>query len=92
MFFNEAVSNRAGANTTQQTGKVMTIIYMDKNMKLKILENDNQINDRHTWMPGAEIGKKNKYALESGNILAAIIVCDFKFRYCFSPVMNDRSF
>ena len=52
------VFHRAGANVTNQMRKVMTIIYMDKNMKLKNPDNKNQINDWNTWCPGAEIGKE----------------------------------
>ena len=56
-FHSGWVFHRAGANTTQKTRKVMTIIYMDKDMKLKQPENDGQTNDWNTWCPGAEIGK-----------------------------------
>jgi len=56
-FHSGWVFHRAGANTTEQTRKVMTIIYMDKDMKLKDPENQNQVNDWHTWCPGAEIGQ-----------------------------------
>jgi ectoine hydroxylase-related dioxygenase (phytanoyl-CoA dioxygenase family) len=56
-FHSGWVFHRAGANTTNQMRKVMTVIYMDKDMKLKNPENKNQINDWHTWCPGAEIGK-----------------------------------
>jgi ectoine hydroxylase-related dioxygenase (phytanoyl-CoA dioxygenase family) len=57
-FHSGWVFHRAGANTTDQMRKVMTIIYMDKNMKLKNPENKNQINDWNTWCRGAEIGKE----------------------------------
>ena len=56
-FHSGWVFHRAGANQTAETRKVMTVIYMDKNMKLKKPENDGQINDWNTWCPGAEIGK-----------------------------------
>jgi ectoine hydroxylase-related dioxygenase (phytanoyl-CoA dioxygenase family) len=56
-FHSGWVFHRAGANTTDETRKVMTIIYMDKDMKLKEPENQNQVNDWHTWCPGAEIGQ-----------------------------------
>jgi len=56
-FHSGWVFHRAGANKTNSTRKVMTIIYMDKNMKLKKPENDGQINDWETWCTGAEIGK-----------------------------------
>lgn len=56
-FHSGWVFHRAGANTTEQMRKVMTIIYMDKNMKLKNPENKNQIHDWNTWCPGAAIGE-----------------------------------
>lgn len=56
-FHSGWVFHRAGANTTQQTRKVMTVIYMDKKMILKNPENKNQIKDWNTWCPGAEIGE-----------------------------------
>lgn len=55
-FHSGWIFHRAGANTTSKTRKVMTIIYMDKDMVLKQPENDNQIADWHTWCPGATIG------------------------------------
>ena len=51
------VFHRAGANQTNETRKVMTIIYMDKDMKLKEPSNDGQQNDWETWCPGVEIGE-----------------------------------
>jgi ectoine hydroxylase-related dioxygenase (phytanoyl-CoA dioxygenase family) len=56
-FHSGWVFHRAGANTTNSMRKVMTIIYMDKDMRLKKPENDGQQNDWDTWCPGAEIGK-----------------------------------
>ncbi len=56
-FHSGWVFHRAGANRTDQVRKVMTIIYMDKDMVLKQPENDNQVNDWHTWCPGARIGE-----------------------------------
>jgi ectoine hydroxylase-related dioxygenase (phytanoyl-CoA dioxygenase family) len=56
-FHSGWVFHRAGANTTDQMRKVMTIIYMDKHMKLKKPTNSGQVNDWETWCPGAEIGK-----------------------------------
>jgi ectoine hydroxylase-related dioxygenase (phytanoyl-CoA dioxygenase family) len=56
-FHSGWVFHRAGANITDQMRKVMTIIYMDKNMKLKNPENKNQINDWNTWCPGAIPGE-----------------------------------
>ena len=54
-FHSGWVFHRAGANTTDQMRKVMTIIYMDEKMRLKNPENKNQINDWNTWCPGAVI-------------------------------------
>lgn len=56
-FHSGWVFHRAGANTTNEMRRVMTIIYMDKNMVLKKPENDNQVNDWNTWCPGAKIGE-----------------------------------
>lgn len=56
-FHSGWVFHRAGANTTAEVRKVMTIIYMDKNMKLKSPENKNQVDDWNTWCPGAVIGE-----------------------------------
>lgn len=56
-FHSGWVFHRAGANTTDQMRKVMTIIYMDRDMKLKQPENKNQVNDWNTWCPGAAIGE-----------------------------------
>ncbi len=56
-FHSGWIFHRAGANQTNQMRKVMTIIYMDKEMKLKEPENDNQLNDWNTWCPGARVGE-----------------------------------
>ena len=56
-FHSGWVFHRAGANETDQMRKVMTIIYMDKDMILKRPENKNQEHDWNTWCPGAEIGQ-----------------------------------
>ena len=48
--------HRAGANTTDQMRRVMTVIYMDQDMELKTPENDNQQADWETWCPGAKVG------------------------------------
>ena len=56
-FHSGWVFHRAGANTTDGVRKVMTIIYMDKDMLLKQPENENQINDWHTWCPGTVVGE-----------------------------------
>lgn len=56
-FHSGWIFHRAGANTTQQIRKVMTVIYMDKDMRLKQPENKNQVEDWETWCPGAVVGK-----------------------------------
>lgn len=49
--------HRAGPNVTDKMRKVMTMIYMDKDMELKAPENKNQQLDWITWCPGAVIGE-----------------------------------
>lgn len=56
-FHSGWIFHRAGANLTEHTRKVMTIIYMDKDMHLKKPENAGQQNDWETWCPGAVIGE-----------------------------------
>ncbi len=57
-FHSGWVFHRAGANQTSEMRKVMTIIYMDKEMKLKKPENKNQLNDWNTWCPGVKVGEE----------------------------------
>lgn len=56
-FHSGWIFHRAGANVTNDMRKVMTIIYMDKDMVLKNPVNKNQENDWHTWCPGAKVGE-----------------------------------
>jgi len=49
--------HRAGANRSGAMRKVMTMIYMDKNMTLKNPENPNQVDDWNAWCPGARVGE-----------------------------------
>lgn len=56
-FHSGWVFHRAGANQTEQMRRVMTVIFMDKDMVLKQPENDNQVNDWNTWCPGAVVGE-----------------------------------
>ncbi len=56
-FHSGWVFHRAGANRTNEMRKVMTIIYMDRDMVLKNPDNINQQNDWDTWCPGANIGE-----------------------------------
>jgi ectoine hydroxylase-related dioxygenase (phytanoyl-CoA dioxygenase family) len=48
--------HRAGANTTDRPREVMTMIYMDKAMRLIAPKNKNQIADVERWCPGVTIG------------------------------------
>ena len=48
--------HRAGGNTTDRPRKVMTVIYMDRDMKLAEPRNENQARDRAMWCPGVEVG------------------------------------
>ena len=48
--------HRAGPNLTDKMRKVMTMIYMDKDMTLKAPENKNQQADWDTWCPGVQVG------------------------------------
>jgi ectoine hydroxylase-related dioxygenase (phytanoyl-CoA dioxygenase family) len=49
--------HRAGVNTTPKAREVMTIIYMDENIRLVKPANKNQQADWDTWCPGAKIGE-----------------------------------
>jgi ectoine hydroxylase-related dioxygenase (phytanoyl-CoA dioxygenase family) len=49
--------HRAGPNKSSRAREVMTIIYMDKDMRLAEPKNQNQINDWNNWCPGAKIGE-----------------------------------
>ncbi|NUS38173.1 MAG: phytanoyl-CoA dioxygenase [Lysobacter sp.] len=49
--------HRAGANRSSQPRSVMTMIYMDRDMRLKAPENDMQRQDHATWCPGARAGE-----------------------------------
>lgn len=48
--------HRADHNTTDKPREVMTIIYMDQDMRLKEPDNENQENDRKAWCPGTQVG------------------------------------
>ncbi|HLY11487.1 MAG TPA: phytanoyl-CoA dioxygenase family protein [Planctomycetota bacterium] len=49
--------HRAGRNLTDRPREVMTIIYMDSEMRLAAPRNENQQNDWDTWCPGARVGE-----------------------------------
>src|ERR1043165_1432146 len=48
--------HRAGPNKSTIPRRVMTIIYMDSDMRLVQPANKNQENDQRTWCPGVKIG------------------------------------
>lgn len=56
-FHSGWIFHRAGANQSTETRKVMTIIYMDQNMRLKQPENKGQMNDWMNWCRGVEVGQ-----------------------------------
>lgn len=49
--------HRAGANSTDRPREVMTVIYMDENIRLIEPKNKNQVNDRNSWCPGVQVGE-----------------------------------
>jgi ectoine hydroxylase-related dioxygenase (phytanoyl-CoA dioxygenase family) len=49
--------HRAGANSTNGPRRVMTLIYMDEDMRLAVPKNKNQIRDSERWCPGVQIGE-----------------------------------
>jgi len=49
--------HRAGPNKLTRPREVMTIIYMDKDMRLIAPKNQNQQNDWEWWCPGAKAGE-----------------------------------
>ncbi len=49
--------HHTGPNSTDIPRNVMTIIYMDEQMRLKAPDNPNQQNDWDTWCPGAKVGE-----------------------------------
>jgi hypothetical protein len=50
--------HRAGPNVTDRMRKVMTMIYMDQDMKLQTPVNKHQEADWNAWCPGAVIGEE----------------------------------
>lgn len=49
--------HRAGPNRSGHMRKVITVIYMDKEMRLKEPEHENQTLDWEVWCPGALVGE-----------------------------------
>jgi ectoine hydroxylase-related dioxygenase (phytanoyl-CoA dioxygenase family) len=48
--------HRAGANTSERPREVMTMIYMDENIRLAPPKNKNHLMDMDRWMPGLKTG------------------------------------
>lgn len=49
--------HRAGANVTAKPRQVMTVIYMDRDMRLIEPKNKNQMADVERWCPGVQVGE-----------------------------------
>jgi ectoine hydroxylase-related dioxygenase (phytanoyl-CoA dioxygenase family) len=49
--------HRAGKNVSKKAREVMTVIYMDRDMRLAAPRNENQQLDWDTWCPGAKVGE-----------------------------------
>ena len=49
--------HRAGPNRSRNPRSVMTVIYMDRDMRLKAPENHMQQQDWDKWCPGAKVGE-----------------------------------
>ena len=50
--------HRAGENASPRMREVMTVIYMDAEMRLTAPRNPNQQADWETWCPGARVGER----------------------------------
>lgn len=48
--------HRAAANSTERPREVMTVIYMDENIRLSPAKNKNHLMDMDRWMPGLKAG------------------------------------
>jgi ectoine hydroxylase-related dioxygenase (phytanoyl-CoA dioxygenase family) len=49
--------HRAGANSTNLPRRVMTIIFIDEDMRLAVPKNKNQVRDTERWCPGVQLGE-----------------------------------
>ncbi len=49
--------HRAGANVTSRPREVMTVIYMDENIRLVNPKNKNHVLDMERWCPGVQVGE-----------------------------------
>lgn len=50
--------HRAGANSSAEPRRVMTMIYVDENIRLVSPQNKHQESDRATWCQDVEIGER----------------------------------
>ncbi len=57
-FHSGWIFHRAGANSTDQPREVMTVIYMDKDIRLIPPKNKNHSQDMERWMPGLQAGDR----------------------------------
>jgi ectoine hydroxylase-related dioxygenase (phytanoyl-CoA dioxygenase family) len=55
-FHNGYTFHRAPPNRSRQARQVMTIIYMERDIKVSEPTNDQQRGDLETWLPGTRIG------------------------------------
>ncbi|WP_080058213.1 phytanoyl-CoA dioxygenase family protein [Spirosoma aerolatum] len=55
--------HRAGANSSSQARRVMTMIYMDKDIRVTEPDNDNRIADWKTWLQSKTVGTTADSAL-----------------------------
>jgi ectoine hydroxylase-related dioxygenase (phytanoyl-CoA dioxygenase family) len=70
--------HRAGPNRTDRCREVMTVIYMDVDMRLSAPRNKNQVVDRETWCPGAVVGERietplNPVLYEAGSSRSSLL-------------------
>jgi hypothetical protein len=49
--------HRAGANSSSRMREAFTIIYMEREMRLREPKNRKQANDREWWCPGVRVGE-----------------------------------
>ena len=55
-FHSGWIFHRAGANSTDKPREVMTIIYMDENIRVTAPQNKNHVADLERWAPGLKAG------------------------------------
>lgn len=62
-FHSGWIFHRAGANSTDRPREVMTVIYMDENIRVTAPKNKNHVTDLERWAPGLEPGSVLSSAL-----------------------------